>query len=188
MTAVRKFTRTLAANEETVINVSKATAVQCTAATTDFEIRPNDQNPVILANGLGVRYKPEEAFDFLRISHGATPQTVELYIGDGDIIDNRFSASGALSTRALAAQSSAYGNVSVGVTATLVRAANAGRSSVLVQNLGTGIIYVGTDGSVTAANGIQVQVNSAITLNVDDAIYAISTIAATDVRYLEEVA
>ncbi len=188
MTAMRKFSRTLAANESVVINVSKATAVQCTSATALFDIKPDDQNPVELANGLGVRYELTEAFDTLRIVNRSTPQTVELYIGNGDVVDNRLSASGTLSTRTLAAQSANYGSVSVGVAATLVLAANTGRSNILLQNLGTGVIYVGTDNAVTVANGIEVQVGGAITLATDEAIYAISTIAATDVRYLEEVA
>jgi len=186
--AIRKFTRTLAANAETVINVSGATAVQCTGATAGFSVRPDDRNPVELANGLGIRYQEEEAFNTLRITNEGTPQTIELYIGSGDVIDNRFSASGALSTRLLAAQSSAYGNVSVGTSATLVRAANTGRASILVQNLGAGTIYLGSDSSVTTANGIQAQPGAAVEFKVDDAIYAISSAAATDVRYFEESA
>lgn len=188
MTAMRKFSRTLAANEAAVINVAKATAVQCTSATAAFQIRPDDQNPVELNNGLGVRYLQSEAFDVLRIQNGATPQTIELYIGTGDVIDNRFSASGALSVRSIASQSAAYGAVSVGVAATLVRAANTGRASIIVQNIGAGVVYLGNDAGVTTASGIRLQVGDAITLTIDDAIYAISTIAATDVRYLEETA
>lgn len=187
-TAIRKFTRTLGANEETVLNVAGSTAVQCTSATADFTIRPDDQNPVVLANGLGIRYRENERFNTLRITNGPTAQTVEIYIGAGDVIDNRFSVSGALTTRKLAAQSSAYGNATVGTTASQIRGENTGRSSIAIQNLGPGVLYVGTDGSVTTANGLQVFVGGTLTLEVDDAIHAIASAGSTDVRYLESTA
>lgn len=182
--SVRYFQRVLAANEEAVIDAGGADFVQCTAGSADFSILIDGKNPVAMASGLGFRFL--EKFNQLRIINGASGQTVGLYLGDGQVIDNRNVSSSVAPIRVQANQTTSYAAVSVGVAATLIAAANTSRGNIMVQNLGTGVVYLGTDASVTTANGIELAVGQVVTLTNDDAIYGISTIAATDVRYLEE--
>lgn len=85
-----------------------------------------------------------------------------------------------------------YGSVSVGVTATLVLAANASRLSAVIVNNGSATMYFGTSSSVivgsagTALSGIPIPVGGSITFETYTGnIYAISGSAAQDARYLE---
>lgn len=77
--------------------------------------------------------------------------------------------------------------ISVGVAA--VKLPILDDQTALVQNLGTGVVYVDADPAVTAATGVQIPVNGSILFDKDmnkagGALYLISTIAATDVRYM----
>ena len=82
--------------------------------------------------------------------------------------------------------------VTVTTTATLIPAAadaitGPTRTEILVQNLGTGAIYVGAS-DVTTANGIQVNAGASLGLNgvaTPDALYAITASGTQDVRVLE---
>jgi len=78
-----------------------------------------------------------------------------------------------------------HGNISVGTTPTLIKAANTARKSLLIQNLGTGAIYIGGS-TVSTANGIKLDAGENITIDrTTAAVYGIST-ATQDVRFLEE--
>jgi hypothetical protein len=81
-----------------------------------------------------------------------------------------------------------YGTVSIGGTAALLKAANTSRTSIVIQNVhATQLLYIGSDASVTTANGVRVAAVGG-TLTLDDytgPIYAIASGAATDVRYWE---
>lgn len=60
-------------------------------------------------------------------------------------------------------------------------------ASVLIQNLGTGIVYVDGDPAVTTATGVKIAAGTTLTVVGPDsvgALYLISDTAATDVRYL----
>ena len=60
-------------------------------------------------------------------------------------------------------------------------------TSVLIQNLGTGIVYVDGDPAVTTSTGVKIAAGTNLTIvGPDDigALYLISDTAATDVRYL----
>lgn len=60
-------------------------------------------------------------------------------------------------------------------------------STVLIQNLGTGIVYVDGDPAVTTATGVKIAAATTLTISGPDsvgALYLISDTAATDVRYL----
>lgn len=181
--AMRNYTRTLLAGVEIILDVPGANFVQCTSGTANFTISPDGQNPVTLANGLGMVYN--ETFDKLRVI-SATNQTIELYIGSGSIIDNRAISSGIGTSRSQSNQSaSAPAAATVGTSSAQIVAVNTGRSSCLIQNLGPGVVYIG-NGVVTVANGIRIAVNGSMSVTWDDAIHGISTIAATDVRFVDE--
>ncbi|MCU7841823.1 MAG: hypothetical protein KZQ94_20915 [Candidatus Thiodiazotropha sp. (ex Troendleina suluensis)] len=182
---ITDYSRTLAANESVLINCAGATSIRCLEGSAAFEIKPDDRNPVSMELGIGFKYR--QSFDSLRIVNGATAQTIKLAIGDGDIEDNRMVGTVDISGGIVIAGSDAggYGNVTVGVAASLVLAESSVRGSVLVQNLGGAEIYLGIDNSVTVSNGIKVDGNGGtMVLPMKTDIYAISAVAGQDVRYL----
>lgn len=80
--------------------------------------------------------------------------------------------------------SAVYGNVAVAVTATLIRAANTTRSNIHIRNNGAATVFLGTDTSVTTANGYALPAGGEFT---DEwwpgAIYGIVASGTVDVRY-----
>ncbi|MEW8131482.1 MAG: hypothetical protein AB2758_20710 [Candidatus Thiodiazotropha endolucinida] len=187
MTAfITDYSRTLAADEEVLIHCAGATAVRCLEGEDSFDIRPDDKNPVAMELGIGFTYK--KPFNSLRIKNGATAQTIKLAIGDGTIHDNRMvgqlNITGGIKSAANPTVS--YGAVSVGSTATLIQAANANRSSCLVQNLGAAPIYIGSDSSVTVSNGIEIPVGGSMEVKHIRTVYGICASGTQDTRYMEE--
>jgi hypothetical protein len=91
-----------------------------------------------------------------------------------------------VSTSALATTNSTNSAVSVGVASTAVVAANANRKSIYLYNNGTLPIFVGYGLAATLALGFPIPVGGAI---FEDkylgSIFAISTLAAQDLRVLE---
>ena len=57
----------------------------------------------------------------------------------------------------------------------------------MVQNLGSKAIYMGSDNTVTAANGLRISSNSTLELELgeDVSLWSISTNAGQDVRVFE---
>ena len=83
--------------------------------------------------------------------------------------------------------SGTYSNVSIGLAAGLIVAANTDRKAVTIQNVDADNVCIGFDASVTMNNGLLLRQYSAITLDrYTGAVYGISSAAASDVRYLEE--
>lgn len=60
---------------------------------------------------------------------------------------------------------------------------NLGGGDVLVQNLGAGILYVGTSSSVSSSDGIQVDVGKSIVVGSVPNLYAVSA-STSDVRII----
>ena len=86
-----------------------------------------------------------------------------------------------------ASSESAYGTVSIGAAAAVIKAANGRRESIVVQNVhATQILYLGSDSSVTTANGLKLAAGESIRLQTKSVIYGIASGAATDTRYFEE--
>lgn len=73
--------------------------------------------------------------------------------------------------------------VSVGTSTAPFLTGHAQRTALMVQNLGTGTVYFGPKSTLTAANGIQLLPGASLNLPTRGPVYAISTVAATDVRY-----
>lgn len=62
---------------------------------------------------------------------------------------------------------------------------NSSGGGLVVQNLGTGTIYLDTDSTVAVGTGLKVTSGSSFTFpKAPGALYAISDAAGTDVRYL----
>ena len=75
------------------------------------------------------------------------------------------------------------GQVSVGVSATQIIAANAARKGVLIFNAGTATVYIGAAGVTTAAGHI-LPAGASVTLPTVSAVYGISTSSQT-VSFME---
>lgn len=153
-----------------------------------FEVEFSNGVRTDFVAGLGVAL-PD--FDGLIIV-SPTDQVVMMAVSNLPIDDNRLSGdvalSGALDTKPVGAEINEFGAVVVGVAATLVRAANASRRSILVQNNGTADIYVGSSAAVTVATGIRVPLGGgAFESQAIGAVYAISGTAGQDVRFSEEL-
>tara|TARA_R110000782_G_scaffold263592_1_gene356304 strand:- start:1855 stop:2424 length:570 start_codon:yes stop_codon:yes gene_type:complete len=186
-TSISTFTKYLAANEIWKVNAT-GTTVRGVAGAQPYKLSPAGQNPIKqMQTGIAVTF--ETAFNLVEIQNGDTAQTIVIWIGDGLIQDNRLVGSVDISggIRISGNLDGDYGTVSVTTSATLIRAANIERSSCLVVNVGANDMHIGTDSSVTAANGIPVLSGQSLTFTVETTIYGISTGGANDVRYLDEV-
>ena len=82
------------------------------------------------------------------------------------------------------ASTGAYNAVSVGSTATVIKAANASRGAILIRNNGSQNIWIGPSG-VTTSTGYKLAPLKMIYLRDKSAIYGIVASGTCDVRYLE---
>lgn len=86
------------------------------------------------------------------------------------------------------AQSASYGATSIATSATdIITVDLANRVKVIIQNIGGRKAYVGSNASVTAANGIELTPGSSVELEVGPSVnlHAIAVGGATDFRYFE---
>lgn len=81
----------------------------------------------------------------------------------------------------------AYGNVSIGAAAAVIKAAKSTRRYIYIYNAhASQTLYLGFDSSVTTSNGLPVAAGQSIKLEgYIGVIYGIGSGAATDTRYLE---
>lgn len=85
-------------------------------------------------------------------------------------------------------QSAAYGATSVAATATDIIATDlANRIKVIVQNVSNKDVYIGSNASVTTANGIRLSAGSSIELEVGPGVnlHGIASSGTADIRYFE---
>lgn len=82
-------------------------------------------------------------------------------------------------------------NVSVGTTATLIVPSNAKRVSIIVENEGASEVFIGSDSTVTVANGVKLVVDGTLcedtggTRVYKGPIYGIVASGTADLRYWE---
>jgi hypothetical protein len=79
----------------------------------------------------------------------------------------------------------AYGAASVASTATLVIAANAVRNNVIIRNMGTTSVFIGSTSGVTTITGFELRSYECIVTKDPGDVYAICASGTQDVRYLE---
>jgi hypothetical protein len=100
-------------------------------------------------------------------------------------------ADGSVNTKPAGASSAVYGNTSVTNTATDIIGTDAsGRFQVMIQNLGNKDAYIGSDASVTAANGTLLAAGASMVLDAGSAVnvHGITSSGTADIRYFELVA
>jgi len=78
-----------------------------------------------------------------------------------------------------------YGNITVTTSATLIKATNASRKSIVIRNYGSAALFIGGNNSVTTANGFEVPASQSIYIKDTDEVYGIVASGTLDVRYLE---
>lgn len=108
---------------------------------------------------------------------------------DGDYASFKSDALGRL-YMTKAKQSGAYGAVSIANTATDVIATDlVNRTMVLIQNVSNRDVFLGTNNSVTTANGIRLSAGSSIEVEAGAGLnwHGITSSGTADVRYLELV-
>ena len=80
----------------------------------------------------------------------------------------------------------ATGQVTLSTSAALVKAANAARRALIVKNIDASIVvYIGVTG-VTSANGMELDAGESISVNTNDAVYAVAASGTPKVAYWEE--
>jgi hypothetical protein len=78
-------------------------------------------------------------------------------------------------------------NIVVGTVTPVLLPVKEASGSVLIQNLGTGSLYVDGNPAVTTSTGVKIATGTSLTVSSPDnvgALYLISDTASTDVRYL----
>lgn len=170
---IRELNISLTANVEKTVAVT-GEIVMLRSASTAVEVRLDHGSVSSLGAGGVIRADAGQTYDKIHL-RSASSIDIVILAGFGDIEDApSFSTS---------ATSMTNGTVTVGTSATLLSAANAGRAEFHIQPK-TDSIYVGNSG-VTTANGVEVKKDQTYIVNVTSAIYAISPTAANDTRIME---
>lgn len=158
------------------------------SGTLPYNVRLDDAAPAKFQTG--VAYDTQgQVFESVEIHNtSGTTQVIEIAVALGRIEDNRLVGNVDISggIRLAGSTGASYGAASVGTSAVEIVPASTGRVSVLIQNTGAAAVYVGTDASVTAANGIIIGAGGSAELTVQTAVYAVASAGTLDVRYLEE--
>ena len=127
-----------------------------------------------------------ERYETIRVSN-ATAGTVyaSLILGLGDVQDSELTGN---ITVDLGATLSNAAHV-VGVAAAELLATSATRRSIVILNNSAGDIYLGSDATVTTANGLKITAGQTITIDKapQAAVFAIGSGAGLDVRTLSEL-
>lgn len=78
------------------------------------------------------------------------------------------------------------GQITVNETPVVIRSSAKSRISMIIQNLGAGVLYIGGEG-VTSSDGIKIASGGDITIDggINSAIYG-NSVGSCDVRFLEE--
>ena len=183
MAGLRNYTLLLAAGQEMTISVPDSNIVNCYDGVAPFTIKPDGNDPVELQKGVGMTF--ESRFNSLTIANtSAASQTVKLYVGAGEIRDNRLVAQGGISVSGSPVATLIVAAVTG--TAALIEPQNSNRVQVMIVNTGAALCYIGLTAGVTAANGLPLSAGASLNLTCQSAIYAISNGTNTELRVLEE--
>lgn len=183
---------TVRSNKEMVIAGTYLYGLESTLLGASLDVRFNEiaRKPINIVMGRGVR----TPFYRLYLTNAAqVGQTLTLAIGTEsetfEILDTgkAIEITGGVRIGG-AGGSPAYAQVAIDNTATLIKAANSTRRSILVQNLdAANDLFLGYDASVSTANaGHQLKPFSAIELYAEAAIYGIRAAGTGNAAYLEE--
>jgi hypothetical protein len=137
---------------------TSATHIRCTQGNAPFEVRAYSGSELVfyasswqagLSAGpmydMGSGSRQIRYFDRVEVLNGSTAQTIELYIGDGEVLDNRLvgtvAITGGILSRPLGADTLDSAGVTTlaasgAATDTIIKAATSQGVEILIQNLG----------------------------------------------------
>src|SRR5689334_21635173 len=133
MALIQDFTYSLAANKRVTIQ-HRGRSLRVQTAPSGISVSPENDDCADCLAGQGVVY--EQSFDNWTLQNGATPQTVTVFVGDGQIVDSRLYGSVA-ATVTPGSTITTVADVTVATAATSNIAANANRRAATVQALST---------------------------------------------------
>jgi hypothetical protein len=147
------YTFTIGANQTFKLNVGGG-YFKITAATGGVDVKCPDAGISLsgMLPGYGLQKTPFSYLDFIDTS--GAPNTISVVISDENFVDTRITGS-----VTFAPLQATFGNSNKTVTnaSAQLLAANASRKYLLIQNNGTGDIYVTVDGTAaTTANGVRI--------------------------------
>lgn len=167
-----EWTFALAAGQTEQVSIS-ADFVACLAATANFTLSL-DGSPH--ANFMaGLLYRAPQGFDKLEITNPtAGAISVTLGIGSGDLRDARLSLSGSLKTKEVAPDLFTTGAAvsAPNAAVTLLAAGNLNRRTVMINNTGSGTVYIGGNAAALAGEGLPLLAGQERGIDTTAAIYA----------------
>tara|TARA_R110002124_G_scaffold266813_1_gene433800 strand:+ start:10492 stop:11067 length:576 start_codon:yes stop_codon:yes gene_type:complete len=178
-----KGTITIADGEELQVNVA-GTFCRVRSADQDFLIHFDNGSSAHVGLNDALNFDKEQAFNNLMIvNDSGAALTFQLDIGYGSVETNSLAINGTVKTAGGAAR--AHDVDTVGVAAVQLMAQNNSRTGWFIYNNGTAPIFVGSDNTITAANGTPIPVGGGMGGDDTDEIWAISGTAGHDVRHWE---
>lgn len=125
-----------------------------------------------------------DKFDTLTVKNeSGSSLTFQLEVGQGSVDTNSLTIAGTVKTAGGATRS--HGATAVGVGATKLLNQNNDRTGWYIYNNGTVPMFIGSDNTVTVANGTPIPVGGGLGGDDTDEVWAISTVAAEDARHWE---
>lgn len=174
----------IAANDAETVYIDAA-YVRLLSATATPRISFDDgaENPLEVGIGIPV----PQGFKAVRlINPTASPLTVEVVFGIGNLADNRLNLTGAVSVRG-GAETFTDSEAEVDTSATQLLAANANRTAAVIR-AGTADLWLGTDNTVTAGNVPTLAAGEKMTITHTDAVWGIRASGAAYAGAYEETA
>lgn len=182
MAQFRDYTLTLAAGQEVTLSTPDCNFIRCFGGLATFTINPDDLNPLLMQNGIGVTV--EQKFNTLRILNGDTPQTISLYIGSGRIDDNRLITSGSVKSNVCASFN--IGSYTLNTSSrSLISPQDSQKIKVTIQNISNYTVEISN--SLSNPYGMELAPLSIFTIETTAAIYAKSILVAAGILVLTEV-
>lgn len=184
MAIIKNFSIALTANIITTVSYV-GTVVRCTSASAAFTVQPQNFDEIELQEGIGIQF-PESLFASGQITKfrflSATTQTVVVYIGDGDIVDNRQYGSVDATIQSAGTLSTVADVTAVGSATTQIVSASSTRKNILITNLSTtNTLRIG-DSNAGATRGMALAPGLTLTLTYYDGdVYAYNPGSSSDV-------
>lgn len=186
-THLRRYSRYLAAGVDQIIDVPESTFVHIAGGDDPLTIRPDGQNPCQVEAGIKLQY--DRPFKKLWVNSD-TWQTVEFYIGTGDVTDNRLvgnvNISGGLS---IAGNATLYCNqISITTSLTSIRGNDNTRSRLIIYHESGSPVRIGSSAITWGATPVGIILNPGDTFEYkgEPGINAMTASGTATLQYMQE--
>lgn len=153
-----------------------------------YEIELGASSPSKFETGIAYGTRGD-LFESVVITNTAdVAQYIEVAVAVGEIKDNRLVGQVDISggIRSAANRAAEYGAITVGTTPKLIKVSNSNRGKLLLQNLGSNALYIGTDNTVTTSTGLKIGPGGSGELTFVSDVYGVADVGTVDTRYIEE--